>query len=57
VRDELFRRIPAREVRHAIEIPVRRGGLANHSTQATERPADVRNRFFEKQQLPGPIYR
>ena len=33
-----------------------RQSLANHPTQATEGPADVRNLFYEKQRLPGPIY-
>jgi len=44
----------ARKVRHVIDRS--RQSLANHPTQATERPAEIRNLFFEKQQLPGPIY-
>ena len=44
----------ARKVRHVIDLS--RQSLANHPTQATEGPADVRNPLFEKQRLPGSIY-
>ena len=44
----------ARKVRHVIDLS--RQSLANHPTQATEGPADVRNLFSEKQRLPGSIY-
>jgi hypothetical protein len=53
MRDEMFAD-SVREVRHVIDLS--RQSLANHPTQATEGPADVRNLFFDKQRLPEPIY-
>jgi hypothetical protein len=41
----------ARKVRHVIDLS--RQSLANHPTQATEGPAEVRNLFFEKPAAAG----
>ena len=51
--DEFLRRI--RSEKSATSRSSRQS-LANHPTQATEGPADIRNLIVEKQRLPGPIY-